>query len=143
MPISQCWAFVGCCVSPRIVNVFKCVFILFISATPSFGATLVVPAGGDLQNAINNAASGDTIILEAGATYQGPFVLPNKPGDSYITIQSSRISEINGRVSMSQNDLLAKLRSNTPAEPIISTAPGAHRSSGRRLARLRTARPDR
>lgn len=125
MSISQYCSCVGCCVSPHIVNVLKFVFILVVSATPIFGATLVVPAGGDLQSAINSAAPGDTIILEAGATYRGPFVLPDKPGDSYITIQSSRASEITGRISISQTHLLAKLRSSL-AEPIIRTAPRAH-----------------
>ena len=125
MPISQSWASVGCFVSPRLVSVVKHVLILIISATATFGATLVVPAGGDLQYAINDAASGDTIIVEAGAIYRGPFFLPNKPGDSYITIQSSRASEIVGRVSPSQSGLLARLNS-TLAEPIISTLAGAH-----------------
>jgi hypothetical protein len=112
--------------SHRIINSFFILLILITSASATFGATLVVPAGGDLQAAINNAASGDTIILEAGATYRGPFTLTNKSGDSYITIQSSRASEIAGRVSPSQSGLLAKLRSNTVAEPIVKTATGAH-----------------
>jgi hypothetical protein len=86
-----------------------------------------VPAGGDLQAAINSAAPGDTIVLEAGATYRGPFTLTPKSGESYITIQSSRASEITGRVSPStQGALLAKLRSNAVAEPILKTSAGAH-----------------
>jgi hypothetical protein len=86
----------------------------------------VVPAGGDLQAAIKTAASGDTIILAAGATYRGPFTLPNKTGDAYITIQSSRADEITGRVSPSQRDLLARLRSDVKGEAIITTTRGAH-----------------
>ena len=125
MPIPLSWASVGCFVSPRIVNVVKLVLILTTSATASFAATLVVPAGGDLQNAINNAAPGDTIILDAGATYRGPFVLPAKDGDSYITIQSSRASEISGRVSPSQSGLLARLTTSL-VDAVISTVPGAH-----------------
>src|ERR1041385_268489 len=54
-------------------------------------ATLTVPAGGSLQSAINAAQPGDTIVLDAGAVYTGDFVLPNKSGSSYITIQSSRV----------------------------------------------------
>src|SRR5215203_5845958 len=110
----------------KTTNVLFIVLILFISASAGFGATLVVPAGGDLQAAINSAALGDTIILDAGATYRGPFTLPKKAGDAYLTIQSSRASEITGRVTPSQSGLLAKLRSNFGAEPIIKTAPGAH-----------------
>src|SRR5262245_16179127 len=120
MSISQVSA-----VSPRINYVFPALLILFISASTSFAATLVVPSGGDLQAAINNAAPGDTIVLEAGATYRGPFTLPKKTGDSYITIQSSRATEITGRVAPSQSALLAKLRCST-AEPVIRFAAGAH-----------------
>ena len=49
----------------------------------------MVNAGGDLQAAINNAQPGDTILLQAGATFTGNFILPNKGGSSYITIRSS------------------------------------------------------
>ncbi|HET8671227.1 MAG TPA: hypothetical protein VFM05_11535, partial [Candidatus Saccharimonadales bacterium] len=107
-------------------NAFAILLILFISASATLGATHVVPAGGDLQAAINIAAPGDTIIVEAGAAYRGPFTLPKKTGDAFITIQSSRAGEITGRVSTSQASLLARLSSNVPGDPIIATAPGAH-----------------
>src|ERR1051325_4575204 len=112
-------------VSPRINYVFATLLILFISASGTLAATLVVPNGGDLQAAINSAVPGDTIVLEAGATYRGPFTLPRKTGDSYITIQSSRATEIIGRVSPSQTSLLAKIRSSI-SDPIIRVSPGAH-----------------
>jgi hypothetical protein len=53
--------------------------------------TIALKAGDDLQKAINAAQAGDEIILQAGATFIGPFTLPNKPGGSsaYITIRSS------------------------------------------------------
>src|SRR6187455_1548506 len=99
MSISRLFAAPRRCFRPRIFNAFTIVSILILSASASFAATFVVPAGGDLQAAINTAAAGDTIVLEAGAIYRGPFTLPNKTGESYITIQSSRVSEITGRVS--------------------------------------------
>ena len=126
MLIAQVCAAVRYCFAPGIISVCVILSTFFITAPVTFGATLVVPAGGDLQAAINAAASGDTIILEAGATYRGPFILPKKTGDSYITIQSSRASEITGRVSPSQSGLLAQLRSNVPGDPVIRTDPGAH-----------------
>ncbi|HET9713723.1 MAG TPA: hypothetical protein VFP64_17670, partial [Pyrinomonadaceae bacterium] len=107
-------------------NVLVILLILFTSASATLGATLVVPAGGDLQAAINTAAPGDTIILESGATYRGPYTLPSKTGDAYITIQSSRAGEITGRVTPSQSGLLAKVRSSVGGDPIITTARGAH-----------------
>src|SRR5215216_3405136 len=125
MVISQVCASARRSFSPRIINACTIFSIFLIFASAISGATLVVPAGGNLQAAIDAAASGDTIILEAGATYRGPFILPKKAGDSYITIQSSRASEITGRVSPSQSGLLAKLRYKG-AEPVIRTAPGAH-----------------
>ena len=52
-----------------------------------------VKAGGDLQAAIDNASYGDVIVLEAGATYRGPIILPFKESTSdseqYITITTS------------------------------------------------------
>lgn len=67
-----------------------------VRALPS---TITVKAGGNVQRAIDNARFGDTIILEAGATYVGPLVLPykeseqDKPND-YITIQTSNVAGI-------------------------------------------------
>src|SRR5215813_5785510 len=126
MAISQTDPCARFCISPRIIKAFIVFLTLLITASAALGATLVVPAGGDLQAAINSAAPGDTIVLDAGATYQGPFTLVNKSGDAYITIQSSRASEISGRVTPAQSALLAKLRSNLVAEPVIKTAAGAH-----------------
>src|SRR5688572_11413322 len=40
----------------------------------------VVPAGGDLQQAIDRARPGDTIHLQPGVTYTGNFVLPTRSG---------------------------------------------------------------
>jgi hypothetical protein len=59
------------------------------------GQTIVVNAGGDLQAAINAAARGDTIVLQAGATYPGPFTLPNKTaGAGWIYITSSAYANL-------------------------------------------------
>ena len=47
------------------------------------GQVTTVSAGGDLQGAINAANCGDTIQLQAGATFTGSFTLPAKNCDSY------------------------------------------------------------
>src|ERR1041385_4988669 len=68
--------------------------IFVLASFHASAATLTVPAGGNLQSALNAAQPGDTIVLDAGAVYAGDFVLPNKSGSSYITIQSSRVGEL-------------------------------------------------
>lgn len=59
--------------------------------------TVQVKAGGNLQAAIDNARYGDVIVLEAGATYPGPIVLPFKEAtgsEQYITITTSNLAGI-------------------------------------------------
>ena len=78
---------------------------VFIDTTYSLpkGKTIAVDAGGDLQAAVDRAAPGDTIVLEAGATYGGPITLPNKAGSGWIYIQSSSYAKLpppGSRVSM-------------------------------------------
>jgi hypothetical protein len=52
-----------------------------------------VRRGGNLQAAIDTAHYGDVIVLEAGATYTGPIILPFKESkagsEEYITITTS------------------------------------------------------
>src|SRR5438105_490279 len=58
--------------------------------TSSGRASINVKAGDDFQAALDRARPGDTIMLEAGATFRGAFRLPNKPGATdFITIRSS------------------------------------------------------
>jgi cellulose synthase/poly-beta-1,6-N-acetylglucosamine synthase-like glycosyltransferase len=52
------------------------------------GRRIPVPAGGDLQAALDEARPGDSIVLTAGATYAGPFRLPAKDGDGWILVTS-------------------------------------------------------
>src|SRR4051812_27129618 len=65
---------------------------VFLNTTYTLGtgATINVPAGGNVQTAINSAQLGDTIVLASGATFTGNFTLPNKTtGTGWITIRSS------------------------------------------------------
>src|SRR4029077_19828351 len=48
------------------------------------GRTIRVPAGVDLQKALDEAKGGDRIELEPRATYEGPFHLKAKDGDDWI-----------------------------------------------------------
>ena len=92
------------------------------------GPLIQLDKSGDLQAAINRAKPGDTIVLQAGAIYIGPFTLPVKNGNEYITIQSSRIAELpeGARVSPAQSALFAKLQSSEKSAAIVKTQPGAH-----------------
>lgn len=63
--------------------------------SPPVGSTVTVNAGGDFQAALNNANLGDTIVLQAGATFTGPFTLPNKTsGSGWIYVTSSNYSSL-------------------------------------------------
>jgi hypothetical protein len=100
------------------------------SGVPLWAQTIhSVPAGGNLQAAINAARPGDTIALAPGATYVGNFVLPAKSGAGYITIRSATPDALlpgdHARIDPRHAPLLAKVRSPNNASA-LSTAPGAH-----------------
>ena len=48
-------------------------------AAPQGATTVTVKTGGDLQRALDTARPGDEIVLEAGASFVGNFVLPLRP----------------------------------------------------------------
>jgi hypothetical protein len=102
--------------------------LLDTTYTSPTGRQLSVPAGGDLQGALNSAQPGDAIVLQAGATYTGNFTLPAKSGSGWIHIQTSALSSLPApgtRVGPAQASLMPKIVSpNTTAA--ISTAAGAH-----------------
>src|SRR5208337_5324989 len=62
-----------------------------LADTPAPGSTISVPAGGNLQAALNSANCGDTIALQAGATYTGLFTFPAKSCDDqhWIIVRTS------------------------------------------------------
>ena len=94
------------------------------------GSTIAVPAGGNLQAAIDNAMPGDTITLAAGAVYAGNFVLPPKGGSSYITIRSATadasLPADGVRIGPQYAGRLAKVQGGFAGMPAFATAPGAH-----------------
>lgn len=104
-----------------------CVSML-MSAAPAGAATIAVAAGGNLQQAINNAAAGDTIALAPGAIFTGSFTLPAKSGNAVITIRTAGDSGLPGegvRISPASAGALAIIRAGGTA-PAIRTAAGAH-----------------
>jgi hypothetical protein len=118
---------------PSVTRVAVCTALVCAAgvflAAPAQGSVISVPAGGDLQVAINNAQPGDTILLQAGATFTANFVLPVKTGASYITIRSSAPDSAlplgTQRIDPSYAPQLPKIRSGN-AQPALVTAPFAH-----------------
>lgn len=119
--------------------------VLCVHAVAASAATLRVCASGcdyaDLQAAIDAAAPGDTILLRAGETFVGPFLLRLKPASSqWITIRSDapdsslpaegvRLVPSGKTGATTDRSLLPRLMgrgSNYRTTPVIRTEPGAH-----------------
>ena len=97
--------------------------------SPPSGNTIVVNAGGNLQTAINNAVPGDTIVLQAGATFSGPFTLPNKVGSAWIYIRSSAYASLpppGTRVSIADAANMPKIAGTAAGINAILTNAQAH-----------------
>ena len=96
---------------------------------PPTGNTIRVAAGQSVQAAINQAQPGDVIMLQAGATFTGSFVLPNKSGSSWIIIRSdaadANLPPPGARVSPASASLMPKLVSQT-SDPVVQADDGAH-----------------
>ncbi len=97
-------------------------------------ALINVSAGENLQAAIDRAKFGDTIVLEAGATFTGPITLPDKgPGTNtdadYITIRTSNLSGIPAEGVRVRPSLHAAAMPKITAprhSSSVATAPQAH-----------------
>ena len=119
--------------------------VLGCAAANADAATLKVCASGctysTLQPAIDAAAPGDTILLRAGETFVGPFVLRAKPSStSWITIRSDAADSVlpaagvrlvpSGRSGANTSrSLLPRLIGQGGAlktTPVVRTASGAH-----------------
>ncbi|HWY03895.1 MAG TPA: Ig domain-containing protein [Candidatus Acidoferrum sp.] len=119
-----------------------------MSNTPAPGKTITVNSGGNLQSALNSASCGDTIKLEAGATFVGIFTFPAKncddnnwiivrtSDDSLLPAEGSRLTPCYAGVTSlparpalqcaSTNNVLAKLVMPTSASGPIIFASGAN-----------------
>jgi hypothetical protein len=95
---------------------------------PPVGRTIPVAPDEDLQAALAAARPGDVITLAAGATYRGPFTLPNKPGTGWITVRTnapdSSLPPPGSRVTPERAPFMPRLV--TASGSVITTAPGAH-----------------
>ncbi len=118
---------------PLLVHVFlrACIAVAVLVALSARleAATTLVRAGDNLQSALNAAQPGDVLLLEAGARFVGNFVLPVKPGATYITVRSATpdagLPGIDKRMTPAYAALLPKIQSIT-TEPAVRFASGAH-----------------
>ena len=117
--------------TPRRVGVLvSAIAGLLVITREAQGITIHVPAGGNLQAAIDQAQGGDVITLQAGAVYSGNFWLRNKPGVTVpIVIRTATPdTSLPGpgvRMTPAYAPLLAKIRSSNTM-PAVRTAVGAH-----------------
>jgi len=120
-----------------------------MSDSPASGAVINVNAGADLQSALDSARCGDTIQLQAGATFSGKFIVPAKNCDAthWIVIRTSSpdsalpaegtritpcyagVTSLEGRPSYtchSPKDVMAKVQMNTVGDGPFQFATGAN-----------------
>jgi hypothetical protein len=91
------------------------------------GNVINVPAGGDLQAAINKAVGGDTILLAAGATYTGNFRLPAKGNAMDITIATAGTLPLIGtRVTPAMAPQMAKIASGNTSTALATDPYAQH-----------------
>ena len=99
-----------------------------ISMPRQSGRIIPLNRGGDFQSALVHANCGDTIVLQAGATFTGNFVLPNKPCSGWVVIESSLTSNlpVGTRVGPAQAKYMAMIQSGRTASSPINVEAGAH-----------------
>lgn len=90
--------------------------------------TITVKAGQSFQSALDVAEPGDEIVLTAGVAYTGNFVLPKKTGTAFVTVRSSRCSEISPgeRISPAQETLTATLLTPNVGPVLMAPARSHH-----------------
>jgi hypothetical protein len=132
-----------------------------LADTPAPGKKTTVNAGGDLQGALNSAACGDTLLLQAGATFTGTYTFPNKscdnghwiivrtaspdsalpPEGTRITPCYAGVASLPGRPALnctSTKNVMAKIVTSVPSTSPITFAAGANHY---RLLGLEVTRP--
>jgi hypothetical protein len=104
---------------------------LFLTMTPAAvrAADIYVPAGGNLQAAIDSAKGGDTIVLQPGATYAGNFKLPVHAGSEYVTIRTAASDQLPAdgtRITPAHIPYLATIKSSNTVAAMRTRAGAAY-----------------
>ena len=93
------------------------------------GRVVHVSAADDLQAALNAAQPGDTLVLAAGSTYAGTFVLPKKTGQDWIVIKSSAERELppsGTRITPRHAARMPRIVTVRDSQPAVRAEAGAH-----------------
>jgi hypothetical protein len=97
-------------------------------AAGSGAKTITVKPGQSFQSALDAAEAGDEIVLVAGTAYTGNFVLPKISGSAFVTVRSSRCSEIPAgeRINPNQETLTATLMTPNVGPVLLAPARSHH-----------------
>lgn len=98
-----------------------------ISSRADGGKLIRVPAGGNLQAAVDRAEPGDIIELDAGAAYNGQINLTRKNGTRPVTIISSAASKLpeGKRVSPADRQNMARIVAGMLGRAALMASAGA------------------
>ncbi|HTH04105.1 MAG TPA: hypothetical protein VL882_27720, partial [Vicinamibacterales bacterium] len=110
-------------------------------AADARAATTTVPAGADLQAALNAAQPGDVLVLQAGARYVGSFRLPGKAAGPVITIRSSATLP-DRRITSQDANLLPTLASAVVSAVLDGTGAANWRLDGIRFESVSNGQGD-
>ncbi len=86
-------------------------------------ATILVHAGADLQAAINAAAGGDILELDASATFTGNYTLPIHSGAAIVIRSAGSLPGVGVRVTPATAAAFAKIQPDTGGGPAFATIP--------------------
>src|SRR4029077_6483187 len=84
-------------------------------------------SGENLQAALDRAVPGDQVVLDAGATFTGNFVLRNKAGAGQIVVRTSAVGALPEGMRAGPSDAQHMARLVSPSfDGAVDAAPGAH-----------------
>lgn len=93
--------------------------------TGGSGAVVFVPAGGNLQAALDNAGPRSVVEIEAGAKYPGPYTWRNNASSEYVTLRTRGVQRA-GRTKRSDAAGLGQIMSTALGNAPLKALPGAH-----------------
>ncbi|MBI3491890.1 MAG: glycosyltransferase [Acidobacteria bacterium] len=104
------------------------------SAPSMAGRAWPVASSRDLRAALDAASGGDTIVLQSGVVYRGPFTLSSKPGSAWIVVTtdapSSSLPTPGSRIDPSYADRMPTLTATSSPVLIIPSGVRGYRFVG-------------